>query len=1198
MASDEGEEQIRALNEQVKKLHRQGKYAEGLQLARRICELARSVLGNDHVSTATSLCLLGGLSREMGDLAGAQLCWEAALDIRRRLLGSDHPSTATSLNNLGVVLQDMGNFARARPFFEQSLEIRRRMLGDEHPDTADSLNSFGVLLHQMGDGTGARAYLEQALTIRRRILGDDHPKTINSLSNLGHLFREMGNFASARPYFEQLQEICRRVLGDEHPRTASSLNSLGNLLQQMGDLVGARPYLEQALEIRRRLLGDDHPDTANSLASLGYLAWVTGNLVAARRYYEQALTIRRRVLGDDNPDTARSLRSLGTVLHDMGDLAEARPYKEQALAIYRRVLGNEHPETAHSLNNLGCLLHDMGDLAGARLCMEQALEVRRHVLGDDHPDTATSLKNLGMLLKETGDLAGARPCLVRALEIHRRVLGDDHSDTANSIHNLGTLLEDMGDLAEAKARYEQALKIRCHVLGYDHFSTAITLNNMGLLFQNMGDLAVARSYLEQSLEILRRVLGNDHPCTATSLYNLGMLLQGMGDLVAARLYFEQALEIKRRVLGDDHAETAISLSSLGALDVASGRIAEALTVMRQAVLIDDRMIGQIFSIGTDKQRLLFLQKLQWKQDRFFSLIYRYLSHSPEAVRLAFELVLCRKALSAEALAAQRDAVLGGHYPYLRESFEQLTQLRRRIAQKTLAGPAARQTLAAHEQTLNQWRQQQQQRETELARKIPEVSLEQRLHKADRRAVALGLDEDVALVEFVRFRVYDFHAVPARGERHWQPARYLAFVLPGGQPDQVQMIDLGEARSIDLMIADFRASVAVDPHDPNRDIRRQSPESPLAARGKIGPTLRAAVFDKLVPALDGCKRLLLAPDGDLTRLPFEVLPDAEGHLLLEQYAISHLSCGRDVLRFGAASSGKPTEPLVVADPLFDFTADAGASEPAAAAQSRCSRDFKRSDYHFPRLPGTREEGERVAALLGVQPWLESTALEARLKERRSPRVLHLATHGFFLTDQEHDPNKESRAFEIIGTDTGSIGRLTGQLPENPLLRSGLALAGAQSWLDGKPLPPEAEDGLLTAEDVTGLDLLDTELVVLSACETGLGEVRTGEGVFGLRRAFIVAGARTLVMSLWKVPDEQTRELMIDFYRRVLHGQGVADALRDAQLAMKEKYPDPYYWGAFICQGDPGPLARFQSQTIAADTAGSVPAMEAKEKLASL
>jgi CHAT domain-containing protein len=142
-------------------------------------------------------------------------------------------------------------------------------------------------------------------------------------------------------------------------------------------------------------------------------------------------------------------------------------------------------------------------------------------------------------------------------------------------------------------------------------------------------------------------------------------------------------------------------------------------------------------------------------------------------------------------------------------------------------------------------------------------------------------------------------------------------------------------------------------------------------------------------------------------------------------------------------------------------------------------------------------------------------------------------------------------------------------ENPLLRSGLALAGVNTWLRGGSTPPEAEDGILTAEDVSGLDLLDTELVVLSACETGLGEVRTGEGVFGLRRAFVVAGAKTLVMSLWRVPDRQTQELMEDFYRRILMGQACADALREAQLAMKAKCPNPYCWGAFICQGDPHP-----------------------------
>ena len=307
----------------------------------------------------------------------------------------------------------------------------------------------------------------------------------------------------------------------------------------------------------------------------------------------------------------------------------------------------------------------------------------------------------------------------------------------------------------------------------------------------------------------------------------------------------------------------------------------------------------------------------------------------------------------------------------------------------------------------------------------------------------------------------------------------------------------------------------------------------------------------------------------------------------------------MLRFGTGVTGQPGDPLVVADPDFDLEAKSGfwsrilrrgrkaietptpsVPRPATTVRSagRYSRDLDRdrNAYLFHRLPGTRAEGERVATRLGVSPWLDATVLEGRLKTAcRSPRILHLATHGFFLSDQRHNPNREGRGLgfdlgEFSGVQDGPV-RLSGPMMENPMLRSGLALAGANTWLKAGNAPEEAEDGLLTAEDVTGLDLLATELVVLSACETGLGHVHVGEGVFGLRRAFVLAGAKTLVMSLWKVPDERTRELMEDFYRRLLAGEGRAEALRQAQLALKAKYPDPFYWGAFICQGDPGPLA---------------------------
>jgi CHAT domain-containing protein len=466
----------------------------------------------------------------------------------------------------------------------------------------------------------------------------------------------------------------------------------------------------------------------------------------------------------------------------------------------------------------------------------------------------------------------------------------------------------------------------------------------------------------------------------------------------------------------------------------------------------------------------------------------------------------------------------------------------------------------------------------MAREVPEMNLAQKLRCADRQAVALALPEGAALVEFVRYLVYDFLAVAARGESEWKPSRYLAFVLLAGRPDSPQMVDLGEAEPIDRMIATFRAATTGE--DDTRGARdlgavAAAPTSAPTSRPVAdGADLYAAVFSPLLPALQGRTRLLLAPDGDLSRLAFEVLPSSPGRRLIDDYHVSYLGAGRDVVRFATASTtAAPHEPIVVADPDFDLGRAAARAGDTAMETARHSRDFSRESMHFGRLPGTRVEGERIAAMLGVTPWLDTSALEARLKSCRSPRILHLATHGFFLANQNAAGTGGHRglgAWSEAAT-AGPAAKLGVDL-ENPLLRSGLALAGANTWCRGGTPPEGAEDGILTAEDVSGLDLGGTEMVVLSACETGLGEVRTGEGVFGLRRAFVLAGARTLVMSLWKVPDEQTQELMEDFYRRVLQGQPRAEALRDAQLALKARYPDPLYWGAFICQGDPRPLAK--------------------------
>jgi len=835
----------------------------------------------------------------------------------------------------------------------------------------------------------------------------------------------------------------------------------------------------------------------------------------------------------------------------------------------------------------------MGDLAGARRYLEEALAIFTRVLGPQHPNTAASLNNMGLLLKEMRDLAGARPYLEEALAIWRKEFGLEHPHTAQSLNNLGVLLTAMGDLVGARPHLEEALAIRKKVLDPEHPHMAESSNNLGGLLRAMGDLAGARPYLEETLAIRRNVLGSKHPDTATSLSNLGCLLWDMGDLAGARPYLEEASAIRKRVLGLEHADTADSLNNLGALLTGLGHLSEAFALMEQAGAIDDRTIGQVFSIGSEHHRTAYLRNVQCNQDALLSLVWQHFRDSSGPVRAALALVLRRKAIGAEALSTQRDALLGGKYPHLASQLREWTTLRGQIAQKMLAGPGP-EGPAAHRQQLAEWTARKERLEAELARQIPEMNLEQKLRAADRRAVALALPEGVALVEFVRFDVYDFTAVAQKVSgtewippRRWKSARYLAFVLSAGEPDNVQLIDLGEAEPIDRMVADFRATITGEAERrAGRDRGMVLIEATGPAEADSGTALRSALWDKLLPALGGCKRLLLAPDGDLSRLPFEVLPTGDGRRMIDDYQISYVACGRDVLRFGHRSDRPPAEPLVVADPDFDLASSSAQPSPAsptaqegadglgvpAPAAARQSRDLDRERLRFDRLAGTHEEGEQIAAMLRVTPWLDVAALEARLKAVRSPRILHLATHGFFLKDQRDDPNELHRDLGAIGGEqAGGLGRLAGVRLENPLLRSGVALAGANTWLREHAPPEDAEDGLLTAEDVTGLDLLDTELVVLSACETGLGEVHVGEGVFGLRRSFVLAGADTLVMSLWKVPDEQTQELMEDFYRRILAGQSRADALREAQLDMKSKHPQPLYWGAWICQGDPAPLS---------------------------
>jgi CHAT domain-containing protein len=446
------------------------------------------------------------------------------------------------------------------------------------------------------------------------------------------------------------------------------------------------------------------------------------------------------------------------------------------------------------------------------------------------------------------------------------------------------------------------------------------------------------------------------------------------------------------------------------------------------------------------------------------------------------------------------------------------------------------------------------------RKDPWVSLAE---------VQKALPEDAVLVEIVRFGIFNFKAKGQ--EKKWYPAHYAAWIIPMSGKDEVRLIDLGEAETIEKAIKDFRAVI--------QSSASSDPKDEAGMEKKVRGLLEAIskrVLVPLEPYIGKTQQWLISPDGALWLVPWEALPLKDGSYALEKHRISYLVSGRDLVTPGRKRTPLPT--LVMADPDYDLGPDQSKKAEKDPVDG-ITRSGDLTNMHWSRLAGTAREAQAIVPRLKTytktdpKVYLEKAASENIFKAAQSPRVVVLSTHGFFLADQDYEnmpipPDNSNRGI-FIAADRRPIQPTTQPVRiENPLLRCGLVLAGAnrRSQMDGR------NDGILTGLEIVGTDLRGTDLVVLSACETGVGKVLNGEGVAGLRQSFQLAGTRTVVATLWKIPDTETTELMVKFFDGLAAGKGKGDALRDAQLDMirqhREKYnaAHPFYWAAFTLTGE--------------------------------
>jgi len=981
-------------------------------------------------------------------------------------------------------------------------------------DTPEELNRRIQELYHQGRFKEAIPLAEKAVVLTKSAKGDGDPVTAQSLNNLAAIYWAMGDNAKAEPLFKEALKIRQKVLGPLHPETAQSLNNLAELYWALGEFAKAEPLFKEALEINQKVLGREHPDTAQNLNNLGVLYEDMGEYAKAEPLFKEALEIRQKVLGPEHPDTATSLDDLAGLYEDLGEYAKAEPLFKEALEIRQRVLGLQHPDTAASLDRVAGLYEDMGEYAKAEPLFKEALEVRQKVLGPQHPHTALSLNNLAGLYEDLGEYAKAEALYKEALEIRLKVLGPQHLEMGESLNNLGLLYCKMGEYTKAEPLYKEALQIRRKVLGSRHPDTAASLNNLALLYQYIGEYAKAEPLYKEALEIDQKVLGSRHPDTAASLNNLALLYEHMSEYAKAEPLFKKALKIQQKVLGPQNPDMANCLKNLAVLELDLGKIQKARQISQLGYTASLKAFSQILSFGSEDQRLAYYKRFTDPYTLFVAL------DQPDAFMAGA--VLHYKGVVLDSIIEDRLLAETGREQANRDLVEQLKAKKRTVARLSLQTTATSSKETA--ERVQPLEQEVEDIEGKLARQVTDLGQAGRALTVTVEQVQVALPNDTVLIEYVRYYRY-------QGKTKFE-LHYGAVVLSANAPPR--WVTLGSAKEIEATLKHYQGLV-----------RNPGDEEEMAAvLQKVDNEVWNPV-EQVLPA--HTNRVLVSPDGQLNFLSFATLLDPEKSFVAEKYLIQYVTSGRDLLREPQPALSK--EVIVMANPKFDTDIQLASLDPPSEGSSVLRGAEKRDieDLTFEALGGTQKESAQLLAEFEDWGWQAKSLTGSDVSKRallnmHSPYILHLATHGFF-EPEETNPN-ESQSAESKSDLTKS------KFFKNPMHRSGLALAGANTtiaaWKRGDA-PPIEEDGILTAEDVSTLDLKGTWLVTLSACDTGSGEARAGEGVMGLRRGFIEAGAQNLLMTLWPISDEFTVQIMSDFYKAAHESGNAAEALAKIQRA---------------------------------------------------
>ncbi len=1108
-----------------------------------------------------------------------------------------------------------GDYAAARSEATAAIELLLACAEEQRDaDWLALLERAGKSALDAQDAPTAKRAFEAVHQVRVRDLPEDHQDLQRARLNLSASLNELGQIGDARQLQEAALAACTRTLPEDHPALQDAREALGVSLLQCGESARARDLFERAVAARERTMPEDHLDLQVARGFLASALDSLGDSRGARALDEQVLAVLSRTLPADHIYLQQARFNLAADLHALLDFEGARPLQEAVLAVYARTLPPDDLKLQTARVNLAATLSDLGDLDGARALEELALEVLSRTMPADHPDLQRARANFANLLHKLGDFDRARALEEAVLEVFSRTRPPDDVDLQGARGRLATTLHSLGEFEVSRSLQEQVVEVLSRTRPEDDGDLQAARRTLGATLYELGDLDGARVMLEQVLESYLQSLPEDHSSVLEVRGNLALLLMVIGDLDAATSVSQQVLEARSRTRPEDDRDLEWARTMLaevlsraaavrafgggGGEEVEEGPWARCAPLMLAAVRTQTKSARKALSEGSPREaqaRCVSLDK-GLGSALSFAAGFGVFEPNPELDRAAFVLSETTRGAMLGSATLMRSAAGSPRYQDLREHLREQADEIALMVQSGTTSEDFRSALAQQEQAEREL--------VDLARELSGGSLLGLDFDAD--ALAARLDEDEVVVGFRRYVRGLIGMREAEGSNAPVPGLHqvhslCAFVLrrgeasSGAEPSAATLtrVELGPIEPIEAAVHAWRAAIGTEVArglsvpDTTEDLAR--------ARGL---ELRRLVFDPLLPALGQAKRLVLALDDVLHMVAIDALPleetpgdaDMQSRLVGDRWQIE-TRC--TLAELAATAPARKEGGVLVAlggakfnsEPLPPDAENLAAIEESVPQNAQFASILRGSAWKrgFPPLTHAGLEAREVAALHAEVFGDEAggQAAEVVLEERRASRAslealaprarwLHIATHGWQASESIRswqDPEPLDRSSGLAARQA-ALEQVKGM---SPMLLCGLALAGAN-------LPPDAAGrvpGLVTAQEMSTLDLSNCELVVLSACDTNVGERRAGQGVASLQMALQMAGARSVITSLWEVPDKATRELMVYFYKRVwVDKLSKQQALWEAKMRLRDAQDErgqPRYtlrdWAAWMLTGEP-------------------------------